>query len=584
MNSFIGKVKQLVSADAFLYIGIGLAAIIVITLIMMMIRSKKAKRQLEELEQRYHTLKGVPLAFKVNKAVALSRVNTMMAERVDACKNDFDEVQEQLKQCSIALAESDDFLYVRKIKAASRRMEELSALLDGCEINVQRVNELLDGVLEQENAQREQINVLKEQFRNLKKVITENHGAFHQSSEYMENEVLSIEKMFSLFEEWMFASEFTKAGEQQEEIAKSIAHLEALKNQLPKLYEIAKGVLPRAIDEVNYNYAQAKNQGVYLEHLEVKKNLEIVTDMLKDDLNQLRCGNLESVQEHLNESQRRLVQIQEQITKEANAYRQVQSDKQMLFEEIREVNRDIETIDQLYERVSSRFGFENWSQRLEEIKEKLTEINRTRGKLEEVLEEASVPYTTILLSLQELDTSVHAFHEEVVSLKGKLENACSDEERAKKQLIKMQLILNEIQVKMTRHRLPVVDAQFDQNLAKAKRMMNDVRCILDSIPLDVKNLNVQLRSTIDFVYTLYNSVNKLVGMAKMVENAIVFGNKYRSTYPEIDSELTRAELCFRNGEYTKALKISIQAIEKIHPGAYEKLINRQSETPVTLEE
>ena len=94
-----------------------------------MIRSKKAKRQLEELEQRYHTLKGVPLAFKVNKAVALSRVNTMMAERVDACKNDFDEVQEQLKQCSIALAESDDFLYVRKIKAASRRMEELSALL-----------------------------------------------------------------------------------------------------------------------------------------------------------------------------------------------------------------------------------------------------------------------------------------------------------------------------------------------------------------------------------------------------------------------------------------------------------------------
>ena len=187
MNSFIGKVKQLVSADAFLYIGIGLAAIIVITLIMMMIRSKKAKRQLEELEQRYHTLKGVPLAFKVNKAVALSRVNTMMAERVDACKNDFDEVQEQLKQCSIALAESDDFLYVRKIKAASRRMEELSALLDGCEINVQRVNELLDGVLEQENAQREQINVLKEQFRNLKKVIAENHGAFHQSSEYIEN-------------------------------------------------------------------------------------------------------------------------------------------------------------------------------------------------------------------------------------------------------------------------------------------------------------------------------------------------------------------------------------------------------------
>ncbi len=51
----------------------------------------------------------------------------------------------------------------------------------------------------------------------------------------------------------------------------------------------------------------------------------------------------------------------------------------------------------------------------------------------------------------------------------------------------------------------------------------------------------------------------------MVENTIVFGNRYRSTYADIDSELTRAELCFRNGQYTKALKIGIQCIEKIHP-------------------
>ncbi len=58
----------------------------------------------------------------------------------------------------------------------------------------------------------------------------------------------------------------------------------------------------------------------------------------------------------------------------------------------------------------------------------------------------------------------------------------------------------------------------------------------------------------------------------MVENAIVLRNRYRARYPSIDSELTRAELSFQNGEYTKALKIAIQSIEKMHPGIYEKLI------------
>ena len=91
-------------------------------------------------------------------------------------------------------------------------------------------------------------------------------------------------------------------------------------------------------------------------------------------------------------------------------------------------------------------------------------------------------------------------------------------------------------------------------------------------------LNEKLKEAIDFVYTLFNSVNNLVGMAIMVENTIVFGNRYRSTYPEIDSELTRAELCFRNGQYTKALKIAIQTIEKLHPGSYEHLIRKTQGT------
>lgn len=85
-------------------------------------------------------------------------------------------------------------------------------------------------------------------------------------------------------------------------------------------------------------------------------------------------------------------------------------------------------------------------------------------------------------------------------------------------------------------------------------------------------MNAKLKEAIDYIYTLYNSVNNLVGMSVMVENAILFGNKYRSEYPEIDSELTRAELCFTNGQYTKSLKIAISAIEKLHPGAYEKLL------------
>ena len=41
-------------------------------------------------------------------------------------------------------------------------------------------------------------------------------------------------------------------------------------------------------------------------------------------------------------------------------------------------------------------------------------------------------------------------------------------------------------------------------------MIKDIQVILDNSPLDVKRLNAELRSAIDYIYTLYNSVNNLV--------------------------------------------------------------------------
>lgn len=574
MENVINNLKNIITMDTLVYIFIGIVLIIVLSIILVLIKQKKAAKELDELELMYNTIKSVPLAFKLNKAVALSRVNDEMAQRVEECKHDFDSVQERLKECSMSLAEVDDLVYVRKVKAANKKMNTLRRELQECQEQVNNVNEILDAVLEKENEQREQINKLKDEFRLLKKKMEENRSIYTHSSAYLEEEIASIEKMFSSFEEWMFASEFNKAADQQDQILEAMKHLETLIEELPPLYEKGKGILPRMIDEISYQYAQIKNKGVYLEHLEITKSLEIISNMLSEDLNKLRNGQVENVDHNLDECEKRLYQLQEQIIKEEKAFDEVSSNIEILLDGVKTMNQEVEETELLYTRVYERFGFENWTQKFKEIKDKLANLNEMQRKLERIVLEKSVPYTTILIAYKELEQSNTSFMDEIAKMKVSLESACSDEERAKKQLIKLQLIVNEIRVKMSKYRLPSVSQKYDDDLHKAKVMMKDISCILKNSPLDVQRLNTQLRVSIDYIYTLYNSVNNLVGMAIMVENTIVFGNRYRSSYPEIDSELTRAELCFRNGQYTKALKIGIQAIEKMHPGAYENLINK----------
>ena len=64
------------------------------------------------------------------------RVNEEMSQRVESCRTDFDNIQEQLKECSVTLAEADDLIYVHKAKAAKRRMEKLREQMAELELSL----------------------------------------------------------------------------------------------------------------------------------------------------------------------------------------------------------------------------------------------------------------------------------------------------------------------------------------------------------------------------------------------------------------------------------------------------------------
>lgn len=572
MSTFINNLQNVMTPELILYIGSALVVVIVLTIVLRGLKKRGLKSNLVDLERQYNEIKGIPLAFKFNKAVALSRVNEAMMAKVNECQPQFDSVQESLKECGVLLAEADDLLYVHKNKAASRKMNALQKNLELCSNAANAVNQVLDEILEQESEQRGQINVLKEKFRAIKKLFADNRNAYHQSDEYIEKRFDAIEKKFSLFEEWMFASEFDKAHEQQNEIAKEIAELSDQLHVLPNLYEQARGVLPKAIDEIGLRYAQIKNKGVFLDHLEVQKNLDIISDQLKENIAKLRNGIVLDVKGNLNALGERLLSLQDLIVREDDAYTEIQEGMESTFQLIRSNNEAFEEIVLLYRRVNERFGFEDWSTRLEKAQTQLEQMNVLRRKVEKRAMENVIASSTQLLEYRELVKGAQLFAKDINTMKKQLTTACSDEERAKKQLIKLQLILNEVRLKTACHRLPSISAQFNSDLEEGDSLIQRVKTVLENSPLDVQELNADLQEAIDFVYKLYNNANNLVGIAIMVENAIVFGNRYRSSFSEIDSELTRAELSFQNGEYTKALKIAIQCIEKMHPGIYEKLI------------
>ncbi|TGY66919.1 septation ring formation regulator EzrA [Dubosiella muris] len=563
------------STELMIYVAIAVLLLILIWIIMRMMKRRKAAKRLAELEIEVNEIRNNALAYKFNKANAFAKANDDIMERIKNLTPKYEICQKSVASCDELFTDADDFIAAHRIRKATRSMDELETMLDDTKERIRIVNQSLDHILARETEVREKSNSLKERFRNVKKVYQDNRASFYSASNYIDSEIGDIENEFSSFEEWMFASEFNKAKEEVDKIASRVDVVSSQIAAYPGLYEKAKNILPRALDEVLSNIQMLKDNQIDIRYLNTDEKTDTIEKALVEATNALDVGNLEKADTMLTDIGDAILELQDDVMKEKKAYDEIHGDLLATFEKVDEEEEALDEIVTLYANIKDRFGLEDWTHRFTLAKSQLADLQDRRKIVEEALSRDATPSVEVVQVYREFAQDVDTFHLQVNDMKRMLVGASSDESRAKKQLVKLQLILNEVRLNTISRNLPSMSTQFADDLKEGERLIQRVRVVLDHSPLDVQTLNADLQDAIDFVYKLYNNANNLVGVAIMVENAIVFGNRFRSTYPAMDSELTHAEVCFQNGEYTHALKIAIQAIENMHPGIYEKLIAKK---------
>jgi len=563
----LNEVVNILIKSPWFYVGVSLIVLMIFYSMYRNSQRKSIHKKVDDLLRRYSSIKTGPLLYKLNKSAALSRVNKDIAEQVLECQGTFDNVQEELKEVYSNIAECDDCVAVKKLAEAKKYINVADELLVKAEEKVSGLNEVLDGIIRQESDQREQINSLKDEFRELKQKYNERSDEFVYSYEAIERKLIGVEKQFSEFEEQIYASEFQKAAEIKEEVKNDVKQLQEVYSQLPELLEIARGILPRMLEEVNTVYAYAKQRGVHLKHVDVEKNVQLINERMKADLNSLKSADVLEIGEHLDDCKKRISQLLQQLEKEGSSFEEVSKIKELLTYDIKSMDKGIRDINAVYKVVSSRFGFSNVQDVIDELSVSHDKFNKRFNDVTKKNKANEISSTEMLLALRELKHDVDLKTAEMKVLQEKLEHARHDENHAKNQLLKLHLIINEMKSKVRKNRLASISENYEEDLQTAYSHVLAVENILEEVPLDISLLNTTLKTAIDFVYLLYNDVNKILGTANMVEAAIVVGNRCRSTYEDIDSELTLSELSYRNGEYTKALTIAWKSLDTVFPNS-----------------
>ena len=179
-------------------------------------------------------------------------------------------------------------------------------------------------------------------------------------------------------------------------------------------------------------------------------------------------------------------------------------------------------------------------------------------------------YTKLTLELDGLFNKLMRLNDDLDYQLKSITSMKDDETRAREQLIVIENLLKQTKLKINDYKLPVIPDSYFIELKEAYQAIREINKELDKKPIVIKILNIRVDTARDLVFKIYNKTNDMLKEALMAEKVIVYGNRYRSSYKEIDKSLGDAEVLFKKGQYKQSLNVSINSIQMIERNIKEK--------------
>ena len=236
-----------------------------------------------------------------------------------------------------------------------------------------------------------------------------------------------------------------------------------------------------------------------------------------------------------------------------------------------------EIVDDIFSQLDEVINVYNLSEEnienLKRVRSKLQEINNNYKVLIDHTSNHAFAYSKLLQEVDGLFSNLNKVEEELDNSLDVIGSMRDDEVRARQQLEEVKMVLKESKLKMRDYKLPVIPDSYYIELKEASLAIKEIVKELDKKPITIEVLNTRVDTARDLVLKLYTKTKDLLKVAMLSETAIVYGNRYRSLYDDVNKTLNISEQLFYKGEYQKSLDNSINILGKIEPNIYNKLMN-----------
>ena len=562
----------------FLIIGSAIViALIIVIIILHFIRKLEMsyyRNKVKNLEIQRNMVASTPVLLELSKVEPIIK-NDKMEEKYNLWQDRFNELKEKrLTVIDDMLIDLDIFVDKRDYKNCGVRMAKV-------EIEIYKVREAAEHLLEEirditlsEEKYRSIVIKLKSKYRTLTKEFNDHKQLYDNMAEAIDLQLENIERRFMDFEKVMEANDYQEVVHVVKALDAMIEHMEIIINEMPDVLLMANQVIPNRMREVETTNKEMIKEGYVLDYLNIDYNLEESRKNIDTIMERVKVLNLEGAMFDLKTMLEYYDSLFIDFEKERlskKLYEEIKTDFATKIEKTNQLVKDV--YDQLDD-IKSMYDLNDEDVNIiHEVNKVLVVINDDYKKMLSKEEAKSSAYSMLNSEVESLTVRLSDMEDEFDKALKSLGNMYEDEERAKEQLDEIRMFLKECKSKIRTYKLPVVTDNYFVQLSEANEAIGEVVKELERKPIVIKTLNTRVDTARDLVLKLYSTTNEMIKTAQLAEMSIVYGNRYRSHYKDVEKGLEEAEKKFYKGEYKNALDISIKATSTIDEEFYRKLMS-----------
>ena len=536
-------------------------------------KNKNIKKTLDKLEVEKNVIDSTPIMPELAKLEGYlknDKINIMYQEwkdRLDTIKTS------HIPKITDMILEAD---YVSQMdyKGAMYKIAKLEMEIYKVRTSSEFLLNEIKALTSSEEKNRAVITTQKTKYRELYQKFLNSQNEFGEYVNTVSLQFENIAKRFEDFETAMDNNAYNEVSPLINAIDEMLNHMQVVVDEVPSIVLIATNVLPNKISEIQKIYNKMIEKGYPLDYLNVEYNIEEAHKKINDILDRCKVLNLENSLFELQVLVKYFDSLFEDFDKEKATRETYETINNNFVTKLEKANRLISEIFMQLDDIKKLYNLSDEDiEELNVIREEIKGLNSDYKTLNAHISNNTFAYSKITKEVEVLQVKLSSIEDRLDAMLDSIGSMHDDEIRARQQLEDIKQILKQSKNKLREYNLPVITKAYIVELKEAQAAIKEIINELDKKPITIEVLNTRVDTARDLVLKLFGRTNEMLKTAMFAEMAIVYGNRYRSSVPDLNRNLTNAESLFYKGEYQDSLELTINCLNRIEPGIYDKLLS-----------